>query len=273
MRKKLSLLVAVAMSLTVALTGASAASAKEDTSKLNLVKPGKLVVGMTLQFVPQMYLNKRGKPAGYDYQLLRRLSKDLGLKLEIRNMAFGGLIPGLQAGQFDMISVGLGRTPARELSMSYAGEYMPYEALLVSRVADKTRPTVASWNVAGKKITALQGSLEAAKVKEMFPNATLLEFPTQDGAILEIVSGRADAGIMVTPVFAGYNKNNRKILKPVKLDQRIRDYYGNWTVQLGNEALQDRLKEWLCDNAESGFLAKTFRREMGYKQPPLPACS
>jgi len=272
MQKKLLRLVAVVMTLAVTLTGVTSATAKEDTSKLNLVKPGSLVVGMTLQFVPQMYLNARGKPDGYDHAVLTKLAKDLGLKLEIRNMAFAGLIPGIQAGQFDMVSVGLGKTAAREAQMTYAGEYMPYEALLVSRVADRTTPTVASWNVAGKKITALQGSLEAAKVKEMFPNATLLEFPTQDGAILEIASGRADAGIMVTPVFAGYNKNNPRVLKANKLDQRIRDYYGNWTVQLGNTALQTRLKSWLCENQKSGFLATTFRREMGYKQPPLPAC-
>jgi ABC-type amino acid transport substrate-binding protein len=272
MRKKLSLLVAVAMSLTVALTGAGAASAQEDTSKLNLIKPGSLVVGMTLQFVPQMYLNSRGKPAGYDYQVLRKLSQDLGLKLEIRNMAFAGLIPGLQAKQFDMISVGLGKTAIREQSMTYVGPYMPYQTLLVTQRNNRTAATVASWNVTGKRITALQGSLAAGRVKEMFPNATLAEYPTQDGSILEVVSGRADAVLMETPIFAGYNKRNPGVLKQLRLDQVIRDYYGEWTVQLGNTALQERLKDWLCDNQDNGFLARTFRREMGYKQPGLPAC-
>ncbi len=107
----------------------------------------------------------------------------------------------------------------------------------------------------------------------MFPNATLAEYPTQDGSILEVATGRADAVLMETPIFAGYNKRNPGVLKQLKLDQVIRDYYGHWTVQLGNTALQTRLKAWLCENQESGFLASAFRREMGYKQPGLPACS
>jgi|NOAtaT_6_FD_contig_61_951124_length_928_multi_5_in_0_out_0_1 ABC-type amino acid transport substrate-binding protein len=274
MRKKLSLLVAIAMSLTVALTGSTSASAADvDTTKLNLVKSGTLVVGMTLQFPPQMYLNARQKPAGYDYALLKKLSKDLGLKLEIRNLAFAGLIPGLVAKQFDMVSVGLGKNPDREKSMTYVGEYMPYSTILVSGRNDKTAATIAGWNVAGKKITALQGSLAATKIKEVFPNATLIEFPTQDAAFLEVASGRADGIVAEANLFGYFSKNNPGLLKQVPLAQDLRNYFGHWTVQLGNTALQKVLKDWLCEQNESGWLSTTFRREMGYKMPPLPKCT
>jgi ABC-type amino acid transport substrate-binding protein len=273
MRKKLSLLVAIAMSLTVALTGSTSANASVDKTKLNLVKKDTLVVGMTLQFPPQMYLNARQKPAGYDYQLLRKLSKDLGLKLEIRNLAFAGLIPGLVSKQFDMVSVGLGKNPDREKSMTYVGEYMPYSTILVSQRNDKTAATKAAWNVAGKKLTALQGSLAAQKIKEEFPNTTLVEFPTQDAAFLEVASGRADGIVAEANLFGFFNKNNPGLLKQVALPQDLRNYFGFWTVQLGNTELQAALKNWLCENNESGWLAKTFRREMGYKMPPLPACT
>lgn len=273
MRKKLSLLVAIAMSLTVALTGSTSANASVDTSKLNLVKKGSLVVGMTLQFPPQMYLNAKGKPTGYDYQLLKKLAKDLGLKLEIRNMAFAGLIPGLVAKQFDMVSVGLGKNPDREKSMTYVGEYMPYSTILVAGRNDKTAATTAAWNVAGKKITALQGSLAATKVKEVFPNATLVEFPTQDAAFLEVASGRADGIVAEANLFGYFNKTNPGLLKKVALPQDLRNYYGFWTVQLGNTALQETLKSWLCEQNESGFLARSFRVHMGYTMPPLPKCA
>ena len=70
--------------------------------------PSTLVVGMDLEFKPQMYL-QNGKPAGYDVVLLNMLAKQLGVKLKIENLAFDGLIPGLQAKKFDMVSVGLSR--------------------------------------------------------------------------------------------------------------------------------------------------------------------
>jgi len=108
---------------------------------LNLVKPGSLVVGMTLQFKPQMYLDQKGNPAGYDYKLLQQLAKDLKLKLEVKNMDFAGLIPGLVSKQFDLVSVGLTKNPDREKSILYVREYMPYTTILVKRIGDKTGAT------------------------------------------------------------------------------------------------------------------------------------
>ena len=274
MRKKLSLLLAGVMSLTVVLTGSGTASAAEDTSKLNLMKSNTLVVCMTLQFVPQMYLNARGKPAGYDYQLLRKLTKDLGLKLEIRNTDFSGLLAGISSKQCDLASVGLGRTAAREQSMTYAGQYMPYETVLAAQSKDKRAGQISAWNVAGTKLTCLRGATACTRIKETFPNATAVEFTTQDAAILEVASGRADGVILETAIFGGYTKKNPGVLKRVNLEKDINKYWGNWTVQLGNTALATRLQSWLCENDESGFIAKTFRREMGYKiSSALPGCT
>jgi len=273
MRKKLSLLFAVLMSLSVLVAGSGAASAKEDTSKLNLIKPGKLVVCMTLQFVPQMYLNSSGRATGYDPDLVRQLARDLGLRLEIRNTDFTGLLAGIGSGQCDLASVGLGRTAAREQSMTYVKEYMPYNTVLASGFNDKTAATTAAWNVAGKKITCLKGSVSCTKLKEIFPNATAVEFTTQDAAILEVASARADGVIVETAIFGNYNKNNPRTLKIVKLEKDINRYFGWWTVRLGNTALQTRLKAWVCEKQEDGYLARTYKRNMRQNMEPLPACT
>ena len=273
MRKKLSLLVAAMMSLTVLMTGAGSASAKEDTSKLNLIKPGKLVVCMTLQFVPQMYLNSSGRPTGYDPDLVRKVARDLGLRLEIRNTDFTGLLAGIGSGQCDLASVGLGRTAAREQSMTYVKEYMPYNTILAAGFNDKTPGTTAAWNVAAKKITCLKGSVSCTKLTEIFPNATKVEFTTQDGAILEVASGRADGAILETAIFGNYNKNNPRTLKIAKLEKDINRYFGWWTVRLGNTALAERLKTWVCENDESGWLDRAYKRNMRQNMEPLPACT
>jgi ABC-type amino acid transport substrate-binding protein len=273
MRKKLSLLVAAMMSLTVLMTGAGSASAKEDTSKLNLIKKNTLVVCMTLQFVPQMYLDARGRPTGYDPDVVRKLARSLGLKLEIRNTDFTGLLAGIGSGQCDLASVGLGRTAAREQSMTYVKEYMPYNTILAASFNDKTPGTTAAWNVAGKKITCLKGSVSCTKATEIFPNATAVEFTTQDGAILEVASGRADGVILETAIFGHYNKNNPRTLKVAKLDKDINRYFGWWTVRLGNTALQQRLQTWLCEQQANGSLARIYRQNMRQPMEPLPACT
>jgi ABC-type amino acid transport substrate-binding protein len=272
MRKKISLAaIAALVASTVIFAGANT-SANANSNPLNLVKPGSLVVGMTLQFKPQMYLDDAGKPAGYDVELVKRLAKSLRLKLEIKNMDFAGLIPGLVSKQFDLVSVGLTKNPDREKSIQYVREYMPYKTILAARVGDSTGATKALWNVAGKKITALQGSAAARITKADFSNTTLVEFPTQDAAFLEVVSKRADAIVVEQHLLGQFNKTNPGQLRQIALPAPLSEAYGQWTVQLGNNALDAKLTRWLCTNQEGGYLASVFKKTMGYTQPALPEC-
>jgi ABC-type amino acid transport substrate-binding protein len=272
MRKKIAITaVASLLASAVLFTGASS-SANAATKNLNLVKKGSLVVGMTLQFKPQMYLDAAGKPAGYDYELLKQLAKDLKLKLEIKNMDFAGLIPGLVSRQFDLVSVGLTKNPDREKSILYVREYMPYTTVLAAPYGVSKGTTKDAWNAPGIKITALQGAAASRIVKADFPKATLVEFPQQNDAFLEVVSKRADAIVVEENLLNQFNKTNPGQLKKVALPAPLSQAFGQWTVQLGNNALDAKLTRWLCSNQEGGYLASVFKKTMGYTQPALPAC-
>jgi ABC-type amino acid transport substrate-binding protein len=273
MRKKISLAaIAALVASSVIFAGANTSANADTKNRLNLVKPGSLVVGMTLQFKPQMYLDEAGKPAGYDVELVKRLAKALRLKLEIKNMDFAGLIPGLVSKQFDLVSVGLTKNPDREKSIQFVREYMPYTTVLAARTGDSTGNTKAVWNVAGKKVTALQGAAASRIVKADFPNTTLVEFPQQNDAFLEVVSRRADAIVVEENLLNQFNKTNPGQLKKVSLPAPLSQAFGQWTVQLGNNALDAKLTRWLCSNQEGGYLAKVFKKTMGYTQPALPEC-
>ena len=273
MRKKISLAaIAALVASSVIFAGANTSANADTKNRLNLVKPGSLIVGMTLQFKPQMYLDEAGKPAGYDVELVKRLAKALRLKLEIKNMDFAGLIPGLVSKQFDLVSVGLTKNPDREKSIQFVREYMPYTTVLAARTGDSTGNTKEVWNVAGKKVTALQGAAASRIVKADFPNTTLVEFPQQNDAFLEVVSRRADAIVVEENLLNQFNKTNPGQLKKVSLPAPLSQAFGQWTVQLGNDALDAKLTRWLCSNQEGGYLAKVFKKTMGYTQPALPEC-
>lgn len=273
MRKKISLAaIAALVASSVIFAGANTSANADTKNRLNLVKPGSLIVGMTLQFKPQMYLDEAGKPAGYDVELVKRLAKALRLKLEIKNMDFAGLIPGLVSKQFDLVSVGLTKNPDREKSIQFVREYMPYTTVLAARTGDSTGNTKEVWNVAGKKVTALQGAAASRIVKADFPNTTLVEFPQQNDAFLEVVSRRADAIVVEENLLNQFNKTNPGQLKKVALPAPLSQAFGQWTVQLGNDALDAKLTRWLCSNQEGGYLAKVFKKTMGYTQPALPEC-
>ena len=176
-----SVLVIAAVAAIAIVAGASAGNTAANPHGLK--NPGTLTVGMTLQFKPQMYLDSKGKPAGYDVVLLKALAKQWGVKLDIKNLDFNGLIPGLVAKKFDMVSVGLSATPERRKSISFSRAYVPYAQILAAAKSDTTAATVAAWNTSDKTITSLQGSTAEQLVKKTFPNATSLVVPRPERGV------------------------------------------------------------------------------------------
>jgi ABC-type amino acid transport substrate-binding protein len=251
---------------------ASASAGNKAENPYNLMQPGTLTVGMTLQFKPQMYLDAKGKPAGYDVVLLKALAKAWGVKLDIKNLDFNGLIPGLVSKKFDMVSVGLSATPERKKSISFSRAYVPYAQILAAGKSDSTPATVAAWNVSGKAITSLQGSTAEQLVQKTFPNAESRSFPDQNAAFLEVATGRAQGIVVENYLLAQFNKSNGNKLKEVPFAKPLHVEYGSYGVQKGNTKLAAGLSAFLCTMQKSGQLAKIYQSTIGAPLPSMPAC-
>jgi ABC-type amino acid transport substrate-binding protein len=263
----------VAGGLAIALLAIVAATAAATTGNpYHLKSPGTLVVGMNLQYKPQMYLDANGKPAGYDVVLLKALAKDMKVKLDIKNLDFNGLIPGLVSKKFDMVSVGLSATPERKKAVSFSRAYVPYAQILAVRAGDSTPATIAAWNDSSKTITSLQGSTAEQLVQKTFPNATSKSFPDQNAAFLEVATGRADAIVVENYLLAQFNKSNPGKLKEAAFAKPLHVEYGSWAVQKGNGALVRRLNAFICKMQKSGKLGAFYKAAHGTKLPPMPAC-
>lgn len=264
----LAVLVAV---LAVVATGAMAKPTVSG-NPYHLRNPGTLTVGMTLQFKPEMYLDSKGKPAGYDVVLVKLLAKQMGVKLDIKNLDFNGLIPGLVAKKFDMVSVGLTATPERKKSISFSRPYVPYAQILAARQGDTTPATIAAWNTPDKTITSLQGSTAEQLVQKTFPNATSHSFPDQNAAFLEVATGRANGIVVENYLLAQFNKSNGNKLKEVSFPKPLHVEYGSYAVQKGNTALANYLSRFVCKQQNSRNLAKVYKATIGAPLPPMPAC-
>ncbi len=258
------------------LAGVSAAATRPAASSnpYNLVSPGTLTVGMTLQFKPEMYLTASGKPAGYDVVLVNMLAKSMGLKLKIDNLAFTGLIPGLEAKKFDMVSVGLSPTPAREQVISFSRAYVPY-ALILAESKTAMRPaTIAAWNSPSVTLTALTGSTDAQLAMSMFPKAKVQTFGDDTTALLQVATGRAQGAVVEDYILAQFNKSNGDKLQEVPFKKPLNVQYGSYGVQKGNTALVRYLNSWICKQQNSGVLASVYKSTEGVSTfPPMPACA
>jgi ABC-type amino acid transport substrate-binding protein len=264
---------AAGVGISTAGTVASAAVAHSATAAdPGLMTPGTLVVGMDLQFKPEMYL-KNGKPAGYDVDLLHKLATAMGVKLQIDNLAFTGLIPGLQTKKFDMVSVGLSNTPARAKVVSFTKAYVPYALVVGVPKADVNSVTsTASLNKPGEVITALLGSTDETLAQQVFPKAKITALADENSDFSLVATGRANAIVVEDYLLAQYEAANPGKLAEAKL-KPLNVQYGSYAVQHGNTTLIKYLNSFLCTSDKNGTLASLYEKDFGVKAfPGVTAC-
>lgn len=270
-RRSTALGASLVLALTLAACGGDDASGSGDGSDDGLMKSGTLTVGMNLQFKPEMYLDDSGEPAGYDVDLLNELADSMGVKLDIVNLDFDGLIPGLQSKKFDMVSVGLTATDERKQVIDFSREYVPYVSVLAVPEDDQGPFTIDNYNVDGNTITALQGSSGEQLAKDTFPNAKVEGFGQQNSALLEVATGRAQGAVLEDYILAQFQASNEGQLKVAELPEPLAIGYGSWAVQKGNSTLVDTLNEFLCGAQDGGTLAELYAKNFGVEDfPTMP---
>ena len=258
----------------VTLTQGESGSAAQTVVSGNLLDEikdrGTLRVGMVLQFEPQMYIDENGDPAGYDVDLMHMLAEDLGVELEINDLEFDAMIPGLLARQFDMASVGLVGRPARLEQLWFTCPYVPYGQVVVvnNDSAVKTRSDLNSSDVT---MTALAGSTAANLISKDFSEATLVELD-QAPAFLEVASGRADAIVVENYLAQPFVAENptTSILDPT--DPFLAAEYGAWALPRGEVVWLEYLNGWLGYYIARGTLDDLYEQHID-TSPGIPNCT
>jgi len=84
---------------------------------------GVLRFGTAAVTEPFSFVDGTGQVVGLDVEIAARVAQKLGMKLEIVNMDFGGMIPALVAGKVDMIGACITITPERARSVLFSEPY------------------------------------------------------------------------------------------------------------------------------------------------------
>jgi len=159
-----------------------------------VLKRNMLVVGMEAKFFPFEYADTAGRSVGFDVDLAKLAAQELGVRIEIKDMEFSGLIPALQGGRIDMIMSGMSRTLARAKTVSFTQPY--FEAGLCALISNKRAPEVTEigqLNAEGRILAVKLGTTGDIATARFFPKARVNRFKEESACVLEVVSGRADA--------------------------------------------------------------------------------
>ena len=120
--------------------GAAAATllpraAHADVTLKSIKESGKLRIGVEAAYVPFTF-RKDGVIVGYDIDLADIFTKSLGVKPEVIDTAWAGVIPSLYAKKFDMIMSAMTYTAERVQRVAFSIPYAEASQALLIRAAD-----------------------------------------------------------------------------------------------------------------------------------------
>ena len=148
--------------------------ASADSSVLSAIeKRGKLVLG-TSGNMPSMSETRDGKVVGFDIDLARLMASGMGVKLDIKTMAFDKLLPALEKGDVDVVISNVTINPERNMRVAFVGPYMTSGKCIVAKKDALARAEAAEdLNTSSTRLATLAGSTSAAFAKALLPNASL----------------------------------------------------------------------------------------------------
>ncbi|MBJ6362328.1 ectoine/hydroxyectoine ABC transporter substrate-binding protein EhuB [Paenibacillus sp. GCM10012307] len=151
---------------------------------------------------PYAYKEADGTLTGEAVEIARAILERLGIS-EMRGelTEFGGLIGGLQAGRFDMITAGMFINENRCKQVAFANpEYSIGEAIAVKQGNPLNLKSYEDIASSGAKVAVMTGAVEIEYLeKSGVKDSQMVITPDQDAAVNALQSGRADVMTMTDP--------------------------------------------------------------------------
>jgi len=149
------------------LSTAASAFAQSCTPKVpdsELVKPGMLTMSVNPTLPPMQFVDSTGELKGMRVELGKEIAKRLCLTPEYVRIEFSAMIPGLQAGRWDMINTGIFFTKERAAIM----QMIPYEDQAISVSVATSNTTVKDKDgLDGLRVGVELGGFEETKTRAL----------------------------------------------------------------------------------------------------------
>ncbi len=157
-----------------------------------------LINGIDANFPPFAYIDKTGKPAGFDVEVMDRIARELGITVTHQPIEWDGIITSLLTKKIDIIASGMSITEERAKKVNFSVPYWTIKQVMVTK---KGSPLTIEEILNGKKTVGVQqGTSEAKWLKEEAAkkgwNFELRYYSSAPLAVEDILNGRIDAAAM-----------------------------------------------------------------------------
>jgi polar amino acid transport system substrate-binding protein len=200
----------------VLLASVATLSCAETTSKFDeVMKRGKLIVGVTSEAPPFGFIDEKGELTGFDIDIARLVAKSIfgdanPSRIEFVKQGFAARWPNIQSGKVD---VGIQVTtiqPDRIMRVAFTRPYIDSDFVIVVR-ANSGIKSLADLNNDKYTTALLTSPVQKARADKYFPKAKQVVFDSTAAQFTAVKSNRVDAAQLDTPVARWYAKNNPDI--------------------------------------------------------------
>ncbi|WP_228061280.1 ABC transporter substrate-binding protein/permease [[Phormidium] sp. LEGE 05292] len=187
---------------------ANAATPSNTPIAQNTQNTGRKLIMVTSADYPPYEFRKTGSGndiIGFDVDIAKYITRELGYELEIKDTDFSGIIPALQSGRANFAMAGMTPTPERLKNVDFSDIYYEAKNTIVSKKGSNLT-TIAS--LAGKKVGVQLGSTQEKFAKEKIKGAKIVALNKTGDLIQEIKSNRISAAIIEDAIAKGFIANN-----------------------------------------------------------------
>jgi polar amino acid transport system substrate-binding protein len=225
---------------------------------------GTLNVGSEAQYAPNEFLAADGHTViGMDADLVHELAAVMGLKANIINSNFETIIPGIQAGRYDLGASSFTDTKEREKTVDFVTYFSAGISFYAKSSNNPHVKTIA--DLCGKTVAVQKGTVEEEEAKEQSGKCTkegksavnVLSFTGQNDVNLAVVSGRAELAMADSPVVAYQIKQSNGGIKLIGESYNFKPYGFAVAKNSGlAQPLLEALKELMANGAYGAILAR-----------------
>ena len=252
MKKMISVVLAIAL-MAICFAGCSDAG----LTVADIQKAGKLTIATSPDFPPFESLNDNGEVEGIEIEIMELICAELGVELVIEQMNFDSVLPGVQAGKYDVGVSGISVTPAREKNTLFTDPYcLAAQAIVVLNGSSIT----CKADLEGKTIAVQSGT--TAEAYAMENGYTFNAYTANTDAQEALLAGKVDAWVIddltAADMVALYNAENPEAL--VVLGEAMTTEPYAFAFKLGNDELVGAINEIINKLVADGTVAEIFAK-------------
>lgn len=216
----------------------------------------KIKVATDATLVPMSFMNDQNQIDGFDRALMEAIAKQAGLKIEMINVEWSGLLGGLTTGKYDAAISSITILKERQQKMAFTIPYLKSGLSIVVRKETEGVTTLQNLQDKDMLVGAQRGTTAYFYLND-HPAIRSIGYESYGHAVQDLIKGELDAVIGESTGTLYYKNKDKPVFEKIKMvGEILTDEYYGIAVHKDNPALKEALDKALKTLLANGTVQK-----------------